>query len=60
MVHVHPQTARALNERAKKAVPSLTRWAKYLRGEITAQSPPPQEQTGVSRYSEEAWPETIR
>jgi hypothetical protein len=59
MVHVHPQTARALNERAKKAVPSLKMWAKYLRREVTAQSPPPEERTGVSRYSEQPLPETI-
>jgi hypothetical protein len=57
-VHVHPQTARALNERAKKAVPSLTRWAKYLRSEIIAQSPPLEQRAGVSKYAE-TWPETI-
>jgi hypothetical protein len=59
MVHVHPQTARALNERAKKAVPSLTYWAKYLRSEITAQSLPLEQRTGASKYAEETWPETI-
>ena len=59
MVHVHPQTARALKERAKKAVPSLKKWARYLRSEITAQSPPPLERTGLSRYSEEPLPETV-
>jgi hypothetical protein len=59
MVHVHPQTARALNERAKKAAPSLRRWSKYLRSEITAQSPPLEQRTGASKYAEETWPETI-
>jgi hypothetical protein len=59
MVHVHPQTARALNERAKNAVPSLTKWAKYLRSEITEQSPPPQRRAGVSKYYVEEPPETI-
>jgi hypothetical protein len=56
---VHPQTARALNERAKKAVPSLKSWATYLRSEIAKQSPPLEAQTGVSKYAEESWPETI-
>jgi hypothetical protein len=59
MVHVHPQTARALNERAKKAAPSLTHWAKYLRNEITAQSPPVEQRAGASKYAEETWPEMI-
>jgi hypothetical protein len=59
LVHVHPQTARALNERVKRAVPSLKSWATYLSGEIAKQSPPPDERTSVSKYSQESWPETI-
>ncbi len=59
MVHIHKQTARALNERAKDAVPSLVHWAKYLRAEITAQSRPPEQRTGVHRFIEEPLPETI-
>jgi hypothetical protein len=59
MVQIHPQTARALNERAKGTVTSLTKWAKYLQSAITAQSPPTEQRAGFSKYAEEPLPETI-
>jgi hypothetical protein len=60
MAHVHPQTARALNERAKGAIPSLTKWVKFLGSALAAQSPQPLKRTGFRIFEPDPpLPETI-
>jgi hypothetical protein len=55
---VHPSTANALNRQADSAVKELARWHDYLRTALAKQSPL-ERPIGVSKYSEELYPEMI-
>ena len=55
---VNPSKANALNKRANSAVKELVRWSDYLRAELGKQSAL-ERSPGISKYSEEVYPETI-
>lgn len=56
---VHPSTARALSNRAKKAVPLIAEWFDYFRIELSKQQPLPRP-AGASKYGEEQYPEFVQ
>jgi len=55
---VHPSTARALNSRAKRAVPVISRWFDYFRAELNKQRRL-ERPGGTSKYADEQYPEFI-